>query len=508
MTEPRVTTSVGDVPEALLAAFSAYELALAAGDLDALSAAFVDAPTTIRSDRAGVLVGHDAIDRFRGARGAIRPRRIAALHVRMLGDDRAVVVSENEPDAGGHGLVTQQWALGADGRWRIAVAQVAATPPAIDRSVWRVVGDPLVTGAGDGPLAGETVAVKDLFAVAGHAVGGGVPAFLAEQAPAGAHSAPVAALLAAGADVVGIARTDEFAYSIAGQNPHYGTPPNPRHPGHLPGGSSSGPASAVALGQASIGLATDTGGSIRIPSSYQGLWGLRTTHDAVPHDGVLPLAPSFDTVGWITRDAGLLERVATAMLPEPAPASARLVVAPALLELCDPEVRSAFEAFAADAGAVEAIELPDPTACFTAFRLRQAAEAWDVHGAWIREHPGALGEAVAARFAFAATIDEAQRAANDVRLAALRSALDDALGDATLLLPAAPTPAPPVDASPSDVDAVRTRTLTMTSVVGLTGRPAVAAPLLRVGRGPVGVCAVGGRGSDAALVGLAAGLAG
>ncbi|MDO9079141.1 MAG: amidase family protein, partial [Brevundimonas sp.] len=121
-----------------------------------------------------------------------------------------------------------------------------------------------------------------------------------------------AGLLAAGASVPGIAQTDEFAYSIAGRNPHYGTPPNPAVLGGVPGWSSSGPASAVALGQASIGLGTDTVGSIRVPASYQGLWGLRTTHGSVSADRLLPLAPTFDSVGWVTRSAIALRAAAEA----------------------------------------------------------------------------------------------------------------------------------------------------------------------------------------------------
>ena len=123
--------------------------------------------------------------------------------------------------------------------------------------------------------------MKDLFEVAGFAVGAGVPAYLAESRPAATSASAVEALVAAGADVIGIAQTDEFAYSVAGRNSHYGTPPNVAAPGSIPGGSSSGPASAVALGQVSIGLGTDTAGSIRVPASYQGLWGLRTSHGAI-----------------------------------------------------------------------------------------------------------------------------------------------------------------------------------------------------------------------------------
>ncbi|APE35802.1 hypothetical protein BOX37_19695 [Nocardia mangyaensis] len=186
----------------------------------------------------------------------------------------------------------------------------------MDTTVWRVVGAPLVAATGDGPLSGRTVAVKDLFAVAGYAIGAGVEDFLAERAPEGAHAAVVAQLLAAGAGITGIARTDEFAYSITGSNGRAGMPVNPAAPQRIPGGSSSGPAVAVARGEADIGLGTDTAGSIRVPGAYQGLWGIRTTHTALDTTGLLPLAPSFDAIGWLARDAATLAAVAAVLLTE------------------------------------------------------------------------------------------------------------------------------------------------------------------------------------------------
>ena len=186
---------------------------------------------------------------------------------------------------------------------------------AFDPRVWREVGDPLLPATGAGPLAGMSVAVKDLFALEGFPIGAGNAERLAESRPEKTTAAAVAVLQAAGAVVAGIARTDEFAYSLAGTNSHYGTPPNPKAPGRVSGGSSSGSASAVSLGQATIGLGTDTGGSIRVPTAYQGLYGIRTSHGAIPTDGLLPLAPSFDTVGWMTRDAATLAAVGKVLLP-------------------------------------------------------------------------------------------------------------------------------------------------------------------------------------------------
>jgi len=369
-----------------------------------------------------------------------------------------------------------------------------------DPSVWRERGEPLIAGAVEGPLSGETIAVKDLYELEGFAVGVGNPTFLAE-APIEVGTAPaVEVLLEAGADVVGIAQTDEFAYSIAGANAHYGTPSNPSAPGRLPGGSSSGPASAVALGEATIGLGTDTAGSIRVPASYQGLWGLRTTHDAVPLDGVWPLAPTFDTVGWLTRDATTLRRVVEAVLGMVTVAPGGFVVDPALVALADPAVRSAFAA-ALHGLEVEEVSLGDPTALFEVFRVTQAAEAWVSDGGWIHGHPDAVGPGVRERFEFAASVTAEQEASARAALEAHRLHLDEVLGDRVLLLPSASSAAPPIDAPAEVLDAVRGATLRLTAVAGATGRPGLSVPVLQVPE-PVGLCLVGPQGSDLALVDL------
>jgi Asp-tRNA(Asn)/Glu-tRNA(Gln) amidotransferase A subunit family amidase len=389
----------------------------------------------------------------------------------------------------------------------VLVAHVANPAPAIDPRIWREVGTPLVAGASAGPLVGRRVAVKDLFAIAGHRIGAGVPARLADAAAETTTAPAVQALLDAGADVAGIARTDEFAYSIAGANPHYGTPPNARVPGALPGGSSNGPASAVALGQADIGLATDTGGSIRVPASYQGLWGLRTTHGRVPREGLLPLAPSFDTVGWLTRDRAVLaaaSRVSAIGAPA-VPVPDRFVVAPGLLDGLDGPVREAFSAWVAGVEADET-DLGDVAAAQEAFRVVQAFEAWESDGAWLSAHPDAVSGAVAARFRAAAAITADEVAAARDAIAVHRERFARALDGAVLLLPSAASIAPQSTAAPAEVDAVRTQTLRLTCIAGILGAPALSAPLIELAGAPLGVCLVGPRDSDDALIHLAASL--
>ncbi|TFC07069.1 DUF3225 domain-containing protein [Cryobacterium adonitolivorans] len=520
---PTPSTVTGELPDGLLTAFAGYEDALARNDLAALDAWFAPGENTLRGDATGLLVGHDAISGFRGARVGTVARGIRALHVRVLDPRHAVIMSVNTPDAGGAGLVTQLWSRSDDGAWQVEVAQVAAPPAAINATVWRLVGTPLVAAsddAGSGALSGETIAVKDLFDISGFTVGAGNPAYLREAVPATETAPAVAALLGAGASVRGIAQTDEFAYSIAGDNEHYGTPPNVRVPGALPGGSSSGPAAAVALGQASVGLATDTAGSIRVPASYQGLWGLRSTHGAVDRTGLLPLAPSFDTVGWLTRGPGVLRAAAAASL-DPAsqlPASqpntpARFAVSRALVFAADDDVQDVFVTGVdrlTRAGLLPApdlVDVGDLAEVLRIFRTLQSLEAWRANGDWVTAHPGALGIAVASRFEAAARINPADEAEARTALADARARLDAVLDGRILLLPSASSTAPSRRANPAAIDRARTNTLTLTCLAGIGGYPALSVPLFEAQGAPVGLCLVGPRHTDLALVDIGAELA-
>jgi amidase len=172
-----------------------------------------------------------------------------------------------------------------------------------------------LAGSGSGPLTGLTFAAKDVFDIAGHRTGNGNPVWLETHPPAERTASAVQRLLDAGARMVGKTHTDDMAYSLNGENVHYGTPVNPVAPGRIPGGSSSGSVAAVAGGLVDFALGTDCGGSVRLPASYCGVYGLRPTHGLVPADGVVPLAPSFDTVGWFARDAALMRRIGEVLLP-------------------------------------------------------------------------------------------------------------------------------------------------------------------------------------------------
>jgi amidase len=161
----------------------------------------------------------------------------------------------------------------------------------------------------DQPLSGLSVAAKDNFDIRGLITGAGNPEFAEDQKPAAVNAGVVDTLLKNGASIIGKTHMDELAYSLMGLNARYGVPLNTAAPSRVPGGSSSGSASAVAADLADIGLGTDTGGSVRLPASFCGLYGWRSTHGLISSEGMVPLAASYDVSGFFTRDRNLMERI-------------------------------------------------------------------------------------------------------------------------------------------------------------------------------------------------------
>ncbi|MCU1459923.1 MAG: Amidase [Actinomycetia bacterium] len=375
----------------------------------------------------------------------------------------------------------------------------------------------LVAGSSDGPLAGRTLAVKDVLDVAGVVTGAGNPAYAAAHLPATANADAVDALAVAGATVVGKTITDELAYSLSGTNVHYGTPTNPAAPGRIPGGSSAGSVAAVAAGLVDLALGTDTGGSIRVPASYCGVYGWRPTHGAVSTQGMAHLAPSFDTVGLFARDAGLLRDAATVLLDgaggsERQPAGRHgvrdVVLFEDLVELAPADVRAAVVAVADTlvGGAAEwqsvACDVSDAS---LAFRILQGREAWALHGPWIEAAHPEFGPGIAERFAIASRVDPAAvEPANGLRAEVRRAVVEATAGGRVLLSPAAAGPAPEIHTDPERAAATRLATLTLMCIAGLAGAPVVVLPLARIEGLPIGVAAMGAPGSDRALLDWAA----
>ena len=369
-----------------------------------------------------------------------------------------------------------------------------------------------IRGSGSGPLAGKTLVVKDLYDIAGRKTGNGNPDFYAATEPATKTASTVQKLLDAGADIIGIAICDEFFYSLTGANAHYGTPQNARAPGRLPGGSSSGSAAALAAELCDIALGSDTGGSVRIPASFCGLYGLRPTHDRVDLTGGRAMAPSYDTAGWFTNDAALFKTVGPVVLDGQSVAADidRLLIAEDGFAQADPAVAEALRGVVdAAAGVLPPAEpitvAPDGLAPWSdAFRVIQASEVKITNLPWVEEHQATLGPGIKERFAMAAAITAEETAAAQQVRARVRERMHALVPAGTILcLPTAPVIAPKIDTPPEGLEFFRINTLALTCIAGHAGLPQVTLPAANVEGCPVGLSFIGWAGGDEALLDLA-----
>lgn len=373
-----------------------------------------------------------------------------------------------------------------------------------------------IVGSGTGPLTGRSFAAKDVFDIAGHPTSNGQPLWPETHPLPDTHAAAVARLLDAAARLDGKTVCDEMCYSLAGDNAHYGAPINPAAPDRAVGGSSSGSASAVAGGLVDFALGTDCGGSVRCPASFSAIYGIRPTHGRVDDTGVAPLAGSFDVVGWFTREAGLLETVGGVLLTGDAvsvsPTKA-IIAEDAFARLPDAE-RAAVEAAAADLigrlnlSTVRAELAPEGLdRWFAAFRHLQALEIWANHADWVTANSPSFGPGVKERFAYAATLTDADRQEHQPVRDIARSRMDSLLSDGNtiIVMPTAPV-SPKRDATDAEVEDFRARTMGLTCPAGLSGCPQISLPLAQAD-GPLGISILGPRGSDESLLGLAASLA-
>lgn len=365
---------------------------------------------------------------------------------------------------------------------------------------------------GSGLLDGLSCGVKDVFDIAGAITGCGNPTFAQTHALAAATAAAVERVLAQGAHMVGKTITDELAFSINGANHHYGAPLNTAAPDRLAGGSSCGSAAAVAAGLCDFALGTDTGGSVRAPGSFCGLFGFRPTHGAVSAAGVRPLAPSFDAVGWFTRSGDLLERVGAALLPEDTrildvaqrhwPADAWDLLEPTLLPDFRAEIENALPP--AIRFSQEPLSSSGLGAWFEAFRTLQFAEVWAVFGGWLASARPVLGPGIAERMEAASRVTAQQVAAAGAVRAAVREMLDSA---GLIILPTMPGAAPLRTASVATLEGYRGHAMRLLCIAGLAGCPQVTLPLLSASGAPLGLSLVAAPGTDRQLLRIAARLA-
>ena len=367
-------------------------------------------------------------------------------------------------------------------------------------------------GAPAGPLAGFGFAVKDVYDIAGQRTGFGSPDWLRTHEPAQRTAPAVQTLVDAGARMIGKTHTDELTYSLNGENAHYGTPVNPKAPGRIPGGSSSGSAVAVAAGLCDFSLGSDTGGSVRIPASYCGVFGMRPSHGRIALDGARPLAPSFDTAGWFARDAAMLERVGKVLLREhgTAPVAARVLIARDAFALAGDAVSTALQGAAQRIAAAVArsddvvVSREGLASWMECFRTLQAAEVWAAHGEWVRLARPRLGPGIKERFEMASKITPDQVAAARRKREQVAARMNELLPKGTLLcMPTAPGIAPLRDTPPAELDEFRARALSLLCIAGLARLPQISLPLGTLDGCPLGLSLVAGHGQDGSVLAFA-----
>jgi len=369
-----------------------------------------------------------------------------------------------------------------------------------------------IEGRAGGLLSGLTFAAKDLFDVAGVPTGGGNHDWPTGRPIPDRHSFAVQTLLDAGATLIGKTITDEVSLGILGENAFDGTPKNVRAPGRVPGGSSSGSAAAVAAGLCDTALGTDTGGSVRVPSSFCGLYGIRPTHGRIDVRGMLPQAPTSDTTGWFARDAATFARVSSVLLGEEIPQvlPTRLVVATDTFGFADTAVAAALRPLVMKLAALighsrEDIMAPQGLSVWArAQRSLQPVEAYNTFKPWLDARNPRFAFSVAKALVAGSMIPESDRAWGNLMRQEARGRMAHLLPEGAILcLPTTPFPAPLVGQPLSVLDPLRDRITCLCAQGGLAGHPQVSLPGATVDGLPVGLSIIGPRGSDASLVAVA-----
>lgn len=367
-------------------------------------------------------------------------------------------------------------------------------------------------GAAGGALAGLTFAIKDAFDVQGLPTGNGSPDWMAtHEIPI--KSAPVVdVLLDAGARMVGKTRMDEMAWSLIGENAHYGTPINVAASGRVPGGSSSGSAAVTAAGLVDFAIGSDTGGSVRLPASFCGIYGMRPTHGRISNAGSVPLAPSYDTVGWFARDAAVFAKVGHVLLgvARPARRPTRLLIARDLFDVPEPAVSAVLlqhvNRLAESIGNVASIDVADGELAEwgDTFRIIQSQEVWAAHGSWVETAKPKFGPGIAGRFEAASKLSAQELERGLTSRRKIRARLNSLVSDgAVIVLPTAPDIAPLCGSSAASLQEFRLRAVGLLCLAGHAGLPQISMPLATRNGCPLGLSVIAGANCDEDLLQLA-----
>jgi amidase len=366
-----------------------------------------------------------------------------------------------------------------------------------------------IAGIPDGPLHPLTFALKDIFDVAGFSTSFGNPIWLNTHPVAQLTNSSVQKLIHSGASLVGKTHCDELTYNLFGNNLHYGTPINSASPERMTGGSSNGSAAAMAAHLVDFAIGSDTGGSIRAPASFCGLYGIRPSHGQIALDHSCGLAPSFDTLGWFTHEASLLKRIGEVLLnPSSTKTTIRIdnpqfVYLKEAFDVIDPLLASHLKQEFSKYGEFKEVSIGENSLADWAeqFRILQGSEVWQNLGSWVNNHWEALSPPIRARFEMAKQLSPSQIDHAKSRLTKIQTTMNELLSAGTVLvMPTAAGIAPLINAENTELEIYRKQCFQLLCISGLCGTPQINIPITHYENAPLGISIMGHRDSDLTLL--------
>ena len=335
----------------------------------------------------------------------------------------------------------------------------------------------------------------------------GNPDFYKACEPAKKHAEFLSNILSEGAILEGITICDEFFYSVIGENSHYGTPKNLNAPNCVPGGSSSGSAAALTTDLFDFSIGSDTGGSVRVPASFCGLLGIRPTHGRINANGVYPMAPSFDTIGWFSNNIKTFQKIGEVLLDKNENENItfnQFVIAEDLLELVDTDIKNQFNSYYKELHPnIKHIRLSKFSKSEIAdnFRILQAGEIKEHVIPWIEKNKPKISLEINSRIEMASEILPLEIDAAKTFRQEIISEINNSLPEGDIaIFPTTPFSAPKCGQSDQDLGSDRKKIMEMTSIAGMTSRPQISIPKFKGKTGPVGISILGWQNSDEILL--------
>ena len=359
----------------------------------------------------------------------------------------------------------------------------------------------------NGNLKNLKFVLKDMCDVKNIKTSCGNPDFYKACEPAKKHAEFLSNILSEGAILEGITICDEFFYSVIGENSHYGTPKNLNAPNCVPGGSSSGSAAALTTDLFDFSIGSDTGGSVRVPASFCGLLGIRPTHGRINANGVYPMAPSFDTIGWFSNNIKTFQKIGEVLLNKNENENItfnQFVIAEDLLELVDTDIKNQFNSYYKELHPnIKHIRLSKFSKSEIAdnFRILQAGEIKEHVIPWIEKNKPKISLEINSRIEMASEISPLEIDAAKTFRQEIISEINNSLPEGDIaIFPTTPFSAPKCGQSDQDLGSDRKKIMEMTSIAGMTSRPQISIPKFKGKTGPVGISILGWQNSDEILL--------